>query len=1293
MKRKNKILLISLIFSAVGVIFLSMGLMKREEEPKQFVEKKIFGYIQKDKMPYEKADYVPGEIIVKFKGEIAERIQEYARNGYIEDWYGFREDLCQSELGNIFEEYSITEARPVCPALYKSIGQPALCVGINEREELRNELRNTIIFKLRPGVEEDATKKLNGLASVEYAEPNYIYKIFHAPDDPYYYSSGSWGQGYNDLWGIRRVNCEGAWDVVKGLGITVAVIDTGIDYNHEDISVNVWTNEGETPDNGRDDDNNGYIDDIRGWDFSNNDNDPLDDNGHGTHVAGSIDAVGDNGIGVVGVAYQSRIMAIKGLRNTGEGTTQGLVNSILYAVDNGAKIINCSWGNKGSSSALEDAINYAYSSDCLTIAAAGNFNKNVRYYTPANIDKVIAVAATDYRDRKAAFSNYGMGIDVSAPGVNILSLRADGTDMYGDGSHIVDEKYYWADGTSMACPYVAGAAAMILSNNPNLTPEEVGIILKNSCDDIEDPGFDENTGYGRINVTNALNYDSVLCVEITSPRNHTLVTGPTDIRGTVVGNGLIQWTLAVKRADETNWREIASGSSEIQDGILVSGWNDGSLLDGDYYLYLSASDGQHTFRDYKFVYINNSFITPPIRLLENAWWYGSYQSPVHGDLNGDGVEEIITRENDRIFAYKTNGDCVRGFPININNFVTPRPILGISGVSISDLDGDGELELVISVIYEYVEGIGFKGRVLIFRPNGNIKNIGEEFSIRVPIYVPFYLYMPVLEDLNLDGSKEIIVTSQIFYEGLEIGKIVILDHKGEIKKEIYFPDRGINMPAVGDVNGDGYLEIAVTEYSFHPHTSLHVYDSKGFELPGWPVMLYPEGCVDVFGMGDPTNHLEIGDIDRDGIDEIAVQYAYYKEEPGGFTFNPRIGVFNGNGTPLDQPFKIDRPRNNSLLGNFYGDRKPEICFQDARGIEFLNWEGRTVYEPIVIPGVASYTLPVIVDFNNDGINETIIATSDGKLTAVNPDGETLQGWPKMICPDIRQMGFSPTVFFTDNKIILAEVCMTTSMEMFLCLISLGEVAEEPQFEWPMLQHDSRHTGRHIGHNEAPEFEDIGNRSVYEGEALRFEVRATDPDGDNVTLGFSPPRSIPIGHYPEFSQTSGNPAVGSFYWIPGYEQAGSYHFIFTAADGRLTTEKHITITVINVNRPPEVDLSGNQLATPAIYNKVCYAGGTIRFVVEAEDMDGDEITEFSFYADPTGVRPDGATFRTVYRSPGRDLVRKEFSWTPAKRHIGRCILKFYATAGGLTGKMRWPITIEVKNPPRPRGLIIQKQRPK
>ncbi|MCX6665070.1 MAG: S8 family serine peptidase [Euryarchaeota archaeon] len=349
--------------------------------------------------------------------------------------------------------------------------------------------------------------KWKAIPDVEDAQPNYMMTLYLEPNDPYYHSSGSWGQSYPDLWGIHKINASGSWDISTGSrDVVVAIVDTGVDYTHPDITANMWINEDEIPDNGIDDDHDGFVDNIYGADFSDLDGDPIDYFGHGTHCAGTIAAMGNNGLGVVGVNWQTKIMPVKVFPNA---LSEVMAAGLCWAVDNGADVISNSWGprfRRPSAPLLETAVKYAHDAGCVIVFAAGNNDDDVQYYCPANMDEVIAVAATNYLDNKASFSNWGTKITVCAPGVDVLSLRAAGTDMYDDGgAHVVGGNYYRASGTSMACPHVAGLAALIRSLSPNLSNMKVKEIIKSTADDIDmlNPGYEGLLGSGRINANNA----------------------------------------------------------------------------------------------------------------------------------------------------------------------------------------------------------------------------------------------------------------------------------------------------------------------------------------------------------------------------------------------------------------------------------------------------------------------------------------------------------------------------------------------------------------------------------------------------------------------------------------------------------------------------------------------------------------------------------------------------------------------------------------------------------------------
>ena len=339
-----------------------------------------------------------------------------------------------------------------------------------------------------PGQELMWVEELRGDHGLVFVELNYLAHAAETiPDDPH----------YTEQWGLPRIRAPEAWDLTTGDDLTIAVIDTGVDLDHPDLVGKLWTNADEIPDNGLDDDGNGYVDDSHGWDFVNDDAEPQDDYWHGTHVAGIAAADSDNGQGVAGVSWGARIMPLKVLNASGDGNYADVASAIVYAADNGARILNLSLGGEDYSAALADAVGYARQSGCLLAAAAGNDSGAVLY--PAANDGVLAVVATTRWDRRWYGSNYGPEVDVAAPGADIYSTT-------------LDDAYLSASGTSAATPHVSGLAALVWSVQPDLTSDEVARVITETVRDLGAPGWDQFYGWGRIDAYQAVSSVAVFRV-------------------------------------------------------------------------------------------------------------------------------------------------------------------------------------------------------------------------------------------------------------------------------------------------------------------------------------------------------------------------------------------------------------------------------------------------------------------------------------------------------------------------------------------------------------------------------------------------------------------------------------------------------------------------------------------------------------------------------------------------------------------------------------------------------------
>jgi serine protease len=357
-----------------------------------------------------------------------------------------------------------------------------------------------------------ASEELSALPSVQYAEPWFIYPVNQVPEftpnDPMFSSQ----------WGLVKIQAPDAWDITTGDStVVIGIVDSGVETDHPDLGANIWINPGESGldglgrdkrTNGADDDANGYIDDWRGWDFAgadynaisqdNNPNPTGVNNDHGTHVGGIAAAVGNNGTGVTGTAFRCRILPVKTAADNdtrGDGGTGYILTGyegIAYAAFMGASVVNCSWGGSGGSQVEQDIINYAAKQGTLVVAAAGNNASSAPHY-PSSYANVISVAATSTDDGRASFSNFGPSVDVSAPGVSILST-------------VFPSSYVSWQGTSMASPFAAGVAALVKSARPLLNGVQLGEQIRATSDNIDalNPGFAGLLGRGRINGFRAL---------------------------------------------------------------------------------------------------------------------------------------------------------------------------------------------------------------------------------------------------------------------------------------------------------------------------------------------------------------------------------------------------------------------------------------------------------------------------------------------------------------------------------------------------------------------------------------------------------------------------------------------------------------------------------------------------------------------------------------------------------------------------------------------------------------------
>jgi len=929
----------------------------------------------------------PHEILVKFRQiEHAVALKQRAASTF----YGSLDVPGSPALSREFARFGVQRAR----RMFEGAAEP--------------HLQRT--FHLQATGDADALiRALNALPEVEYAEPNLEVHAVLTPNDPYFASSGAWGQAFRDAWGLQNINAPSAWDVTQGSRVIVAVVDTGVDYTHPDLAANIWQNPGETGTdaqgrdkrtNGVDDDGNGQIDDYRGYDFvtsstSSGDNDPNDDFGHGTHVAGTIAAVGNNATGVIGVAPQAQIMPVKGLDANGNGNTADLANCIYYAARNGARVINASWGGYSNvpMQTYLDAIGYAHDTKGVVfVAAAGNNGTDVgtesNGFFPANTRDAIAVSAFTHDDLRAGFSNFGAKIDLAAPGGgdsdptgtvtepqrSILSLLASGAsaEMTENGQLIIGSRYLRQAGTSMAAPHVAGAAALLLAKFPTWSPEQVRQALRKGSIDTGAAGFDTDSGYGRLDVFRPLSQATPLAVQLTSPS--TTLTGLTQVNvlGTVSGPSLANWQLSWGvGATPSAWTTIQTSTASITNATLAS-WNLAGVPEGTISLRLNGAttDGR-SYDDRMAVNVDNLIITAPDPTRISSFRTG----PI--TISGTVAPANFSSYHVDIFSQ------------NLGGYLTNPPVTLTNGGSqvvrngtLATWDPSG----VSAGHYDlYVRASLTNGNVVEKRTSVIVDpTLHPGWPVPFSILSQGIASVSLLEhmtaaDINADGAADL-----VFAYGTQV---TVLKGDGTAlpgwPRAINGSNAAANIqhgPAVGDIDGDGKPEVVAANCEPVANNcmgEIFAWRGDGSTVAGFPVPFVGNG------------HVALGDIDGDGVlDIVASNWA-------------GVTVFKGNGSILPgfpvNLEEVDPP----AIGDLDGDGKNEIVVAGVRNGSNLwvvnsNGSVRAGF-PVHLssdPGPEMHSLPALVDLLGDGKLEIAIGATDGVLHVFRDNATEMPNFPQ-----------------------------------------------------------------------------------------------------------------------------------------------------------------------------------------------------------------------------------------------------------------------------------------------------------
>jgi subtilisin family serine protease len=969
-----------------------------------------------------------------------------------------------SSLDKLLRRFGVREVHAVFPGGDRPVPE----VGRAVETGLSRVYRLT----LAPDADvEAAAAALRQNPHVEFAEPNFLISTHSLPDDTFAdpdqdgsWNQAAWGQPYAGLWGLERTGWTEVWERqaeiwpeagrAGGGGITVAVIDTGVDYRHPDLAANIWRDAKGRP--GRD-----FVDIqvpvylrhgyqlISGEDYRGRDFDPSDHSGHGTHVAGTIAAVADNGLGIAGVAWNASLMPLRvGFTiRTKAGDTLGLLEmddlaaALVYAADQGADVVNMSFGSVGDEPAvLRMALKYAHNQGVVLVASAGNEGIDAAEVYPASNPYVICVGASVSSDRRVYFSNWGGRVDLAAPGSDIISLRCAGTALTGSGNLAGEDKLYIrASGTSMAAPHVAGAAALVLSRQPELTPEGVlarliagAALLSPGGETTLRDGRAFPFGAGRLDLPRALESEAGLAVLLHS---YEVLGGDGD--GVPESGERVRVRVSLRNAGR-NLEQATAELEAVAPGVIVTEsqastgrWRAGEVRTFATELEVPAGTPRNLEGALRVVVrspILHQVLRQEIHLplvlngpADKSGWPvkglkiadGLVTAPALGDLDGDGRPEVVSMTTlGDVFARGADGKLLPGWPVRL------RGSHEQSSPLVADLDGDGAAEVVLALDRQ-VHVLDRAGLPLPGWPQPTARLV---------------LCSPAAGDVDGDGDLEVVVLDQE-------ANLYVFDAAGHSLPG-WPRDVGSfsnTTPALADLDGEPGAEVVAGTTDGW----LVAFRKDGSAAPGsWPVL------IGVMGPASPA----VADLDGDGTVEIVAVNA-----AGGLFLLDRQGSFKAT-THLPGQHGFSSP----AVGDLDGDGRREIAVgsgqADGAGfVSLFDFEGVMMPGWPVATGANVSASPALVDLDADGHREVVVPDLYGQLHALRADGRAFPGWPhdldgwvlsSPVAADLDGDGGMEIVL---GKIVLGLLRTPIAMTY---VIETGSPAEA----WPTFKGDPRRTG-------------------------------------------------------------------------------------------------------------------------------------------------------------------------------------------------------------------------------------------